>query len=143
MNILLVSPATPATFDSVAGSAQPGDVIELAAGSYPGFSFGRDGAPGQPIVIRGSAGTIVNGSISLRDRAHLHLVGVTVEGGRIRFDRSTAIAVIGCTVQASADLTRRGGTMVFCRSEVRGRGDRLVATGDLVYQVGGARALGE
>ena len=138
-----VKPATPSTFDSVAAAAQPGDIIELAAGSYAGFSFSRDGQPGKPIVIRSTAGAKFTSSISIQDRKHVHLVGLTVEGGRIRFDNSDSIAIMKCKVQASASVAGDGiitwaraqdayiadnvvtGTSTWAESSVGASGDNL------------------
>src|SRR5262245_57310516 len=48
--------ATPAALNSLLSNAQPGDVIELGAGTYSPFTVSRNGAAGQPIVIRDSNG---------------------------------------------------------------------------------------
>jgi hypothetical protein len=103
-----VKPATPSTFSSIADNAQPGDIIELAAGTYGGFSFEKDGLPGKPIVIRSTAGAKFSDSISIRDRKHVHLVGLTVTSGRIRFDDSDSIAIMKCKVQASSSAAGDG-----------------------------------
>jgi hypothetical protein len=99
---------TPASFDQLASSAIPGDVLELGEGTYPGFTFLRDGTPGEPIVIRGTGATIT-GDVNLTDRKHVILDGVTVVGGVI-LDRSLSVAVVGTTIRAETDgITIRGG----------------------------------
>jgi Periplasmic copper-binding protein (NosD) len=53
------SPTSPfrAISEAVA-VAQPGDVIDVAAGTYDGFTTVRDGLPGAPIVIRGETDSL-------------------------------------------------------------------------------------
>ena len=106
-----VKPVTPSTFASVAASAQPGDILELAAGSYSGFTFSRDGAPGQPIVLRSDGGAVVSGVVYLDDRQWVYLDGLTVNG-RVRMNSSSHMAVMRCTVTipvgASAGQSRSG-----------------------------------
>jgi hypothetical protein len=112
-----VKAATPATFATVAAGAQPGDIIALAAGTYPaGFSWSRDGEAARPIVIRGVAGTVIDGNIDLIGRSHVQLDGLTVEG-RIRFNLSRGIAVQRCTVHAHADRGGGDGIVSYLRSE--------------------------
>lgn len=99
-----IKPVTPATFAAASASAEPGDVLELGAGTYAPFSFPNDGAPGKPIVIRAAAGATatVTGDISLITRKYVHLVGLTVQG-RVRINATTEVAVIGNTVNATGD----------------------------------------
>ncbi len=97
-----VKPATPSSFASLAAAAAPGDILELAAGSYSGFTFGRDGQAGKPIVIRGTAGAVVNGSVILTGRKHVHLTGLTING-LVRIDGTQLVAVMRCTVKTSSD----------------------------------------
>ncbi|MCM5682489.1 fibronectin type III domain-containing protein [Schlegelella sp. S2-27] len=106
-----VKAVTPATFSGVAASAQPGDILELGAGSYGGFTVAASGTASQPLVIRSSAGAVVNGNIELLDRAHVQLDGLTVNG-RIRFNRSNHIAITRCTINTTGD-----GIVTFLRSE--------------------------
>jgi hypothetical protein len=93
---------TPGTFAAAAAAAGPGDVLELADGTYSPFSFDGDGAPGQPIVIRGGPGAVIDGEISLIGRSWVHLVGVTVRG-RVRLNLTTEVAVMGTTIETSGD----------------------------------------
>lgn len=110
-----VKAVTPATFASVAATAQPGDILQLAAGSYPGFSWGVSGTAARPIVIRSSAGAVINGEITLIDRPHIHLDGLTIHG-RVRFNRSNGIVVTRCTLQATS-ATGGDGIVSYLRSE--------------------------
>ena len=111
-----VKAATPATFTAVASGAQPGDIIALAAGTYAGFSWAADGQAAKPIVIRSSAGAVIDGNIDMIGRSYVQLDGLTVEG-RIRFNLSRGIAVQRCTVHAHADRGGGDGIVSYLRSE--------------------------
>jgi hypothetical protein len=106
-----VRPVTPATFASIANSASPGDILELAAGTYAGFTFGRDGQPGSPIVIRSTAGAVVNGNIELGGRHDVILTGLDVRG-RIRFNGGRNLAITRNRVTTSSD-----GIVAYTRAE--------------------------
>jgi hypothetical protein len=73
-----VTKVTPPTFAEAAAAAKPGDILLLAAGSYGTLTLSRDGAPGQPIVIRGADGATCE-SVSLRGRKYVHVEGLTVQ----------------------------------------------------------------
>ena len=107
---------TPATLASMIANAQPGDVLVLQAGSYPGFVFERDGAPGLPIVLRGTPGAVINGELGLFFRQHVMLDQLTVNG-RIRFNGSNAIAITHCMVNASASQFNGDGIVSYLRAE--------------------------
>ena len=111
--------ATPATLTSILSAAQPGDVIELGAGTYAAFTVSRDGLPGQPIVIRDSNGdAVVNGpgglgnGIDLTNRSHVILDGLTINNGRVKLNDTNTVAVVRCTLNASGD-----GIIALTRSE--------------------------
>ncbi|RKH57945.1 right-handed parallel beta-helix repeat-containing protein [Corallococcus aberystwythensis] len=95
-----IKAVTPATFASVAASAQPGDILLLGAGTYSGFDWSRSGTEGKPIVLRGASGVVINGAINLFTQAWVHLEGLTVNG-RIRFNGSKHVVIQRCTVNAS------------------------------------------
>jgi len=97
-----VKAATPSTLTSVMGGLVPGDILELGAGTYPGFSFTRDGAEGKPIVIRGSGAVTINGDLSLISRKHVYVTGLTVNG-RIRANLSTSVSVVKNTIKTASD----------------------------------------
>jgi len=71
--------AAPGSLVRLEAAAHPGEVLLLAPGDYGDFVATRDGEPGRPIVIRSSDGRAVFRTISLRERKHLFLEGVTVE----------------------------------------------------------------
>jgi hypothetical protein len=121
-----VTAVTPSTFAAAAAAAQPGEILELADGTYAPFSFDVDGAPGQPIVIRGGAGAVVDGEISLIGRSHVQLVGITVHG-RVRLNATTDVAVMGTTVETTGD-----GIVAGLRSEDDYIADNVV-TGATVW----------
>jgi hypothetical protein len=140
-----VKAATPATFAAIAAGAQPGDIIDLGAGTYAPFTWAVDGQAGKPIVVRSSAGAVIDGDIDLFTRAYVHFEGLTVEG-RIRFNQSLGIAVQRCTVHARADRGGGDGIVSYTRSEDAFIADNTVV-GTTVWQesslgVGGSN-LGE
>jgi hypothetical protein len=110
-----VKAVTPGTFATVAASAQPGDILELGAGTYSGFDWSRSGAAGKPIVLRGTPGAVVNGPLNVFNQSYVHLVGLTVNG-RIRFNGSNHLAITRCTVNASAS-SGGDGIVTYLRAE--------------------------
>jgi hypothetical protein len=107
----VVRAVTPSTFASIANSANPGDILDLAAGTYSGFTFSRDGQPGKPIVIRSTAGAVVSGNIDLFDRHDVHLTGLEVRG-RIRYNGSKNLAITRNKVITGSD-----GIITYTRAE--------------------------
>lgn len=99
-----VRSVTPATFAAMAGAAQPGDILELAAGNYAAFQLSVDGAAGRPIVVRAAAGATVTvgGEVSLIGRKFVHLVGLAING-RVRLNSTEAVAIMRCTVRTTGD----------------------------------------
>lgn len=72
---------TPDTLAPAAASAQPGDVLLLAAGHYGNLMATRDGLPGKPVVFRSAAAAAASfDSVSLRGRRYVHLEGIRVNG---------------------------------------------------------------
>jgi hypothetical protein len=110
-----VRAATPSTLTSLLNSAVAGDIIDLAAGSYSAFTVDKSGTAQQPIVIRGNAGTIVNGEIGVFSRAHIHITGLTVNG-RIRFNGSNNIAITRNTINATS-AKGGDGIVTYTRAE--------------------------
>lgn len=106
--------ATPATLAAVLGQAQPGDIVELGAGSYPGFTLGRDGAAGAPLTLRGLPGSLIEGELGLFFRHDVILQSLTVQG-RIRFNGSDDIAILDSTVLASPTQFDGDGIVCFLR----------------------------
>ena len=112
----VLRPVTPGDFSGIAANAQPGDILLLGPGTYPGFSFGRDGTAARPIVIRGRPGAVINGEVGLFFRSHVHLEALTVNG-RIRFNGSKSISITRCTVNASATEFGGDGIVAYLRPE--------------------------
>jgi hypothetical protein len=81
--------ASPADLNS----ARPGDILLLAPGDYGEYVVPRDGEPGKPIVFRSLDGMAVFTSLSLRDRKHIHLEGLTIKN--IEAQRGTGINLAG------------------------------------------------
>jgi chitodextrinase len=98
-----VKPATPSTLASVLAAAQAGDIVELAAGAYSGFTIDKSGSASRPLVIRGTAGAVVNGEIGVFNQSFVHITGLTVNG-RIRFNGSNDVAIMRNTVNGSSSL---------------------------------------
>lgn len=95
---------TPATFAAVTSGAVAGDVLELATGTYPGFTFTKDGTATAPIVIRAATGATVNISADVRldARRYVILQGLAI-AGKIKFNDSLGLAIIGNTVTTTED----------------------------------------
>jgi hypothetical protein len=97
-----IKAVTPATFATVAGGAQPGDILELGAGTYPSFTFDKDGAAGKPIVIRANGAVTVTGDVTLAGRQHVQLVGLIVQG-TIRIGGTLDVVVMKNKVNTTSD----------------------------------------
>ncbi|MDF1780563.1 MAG: fibronectin type III domain-containing protein [Alcanivoracaceae bacterium] len=93
---------TPSNFSNALSNASAGDLIVLGAGTYSGFTVGRDGAPGQPIVIRGANknSVIINGDIRMDNRHDVYIESVTVNG-TIKFNSSERIVVRGSKINTN------------------------------------------
>lgn len=99
-----MKPATPSTIDDVVSSAQGGDVIVLADGSYGELIIAADGADGNPLVVRAEhAGlAVVEGDVRIDGRAFVHVEGLTVHG-KFKFNDAEGIVVRGCTIDTPTD----------------------------------------
>ncbi len=73
-------------------TAKPGEILLLEAGDYGDFAVSQDGEPGRPIVFRSVDGSAVFSSISLRDRKHVHLEGLTIKNTS---QRAAGIELLG------------------------------------------------
>ena len=111
-----VKAVTPANFAARLAAAVSGDILELAAGTYPGFTLAVDGQATRPIVIRSSAGAIIDGMIEMGGRQYVQLQGLTVNG-RIRINSTRGVAVTRCTINARTDRGGGYGIVSFLRSE--------------------------
>lgn len=110
-----IRPATPATLASVLAAAGPGDVVELAAGSYGGFSIEHDGSAARPLVVRGLPGAKVNGEIGLFGRAHVRIEGLEIDG-RIRANASHDVAIVRNRIRATEAFEGHG-IVAYARPE--------------------------
>ena len=95
-------PVTTSTFAAAIAAANPGDILALAAGTYPTFTFQRDGTAAAPIVIRGVAGTIIDGDVRLDGRSHVHVEGLAVNG-KIKFNGGHGLAIVRNTITTTED----------------------------------------
>jgi MYXO-CTERM domain-containing protein len=120
-----VKTVTPASFAAELAAAQAGDLLLLADGAYPGFTFGKDGSEAQPIVIRAdnAGGAVFSGDIRLDGRKYVQLEGLTVNG-KIKFNDAVGIAITRCIVNTVDDgiISYGPGSTngVFCDNVVRG-----------------------
>jgi len=101
----------PGSLADALADAQPGDAIELQAGSYSGFEVSADGMADAPIVIRGMEGVTVDGEVRLDGRAFVVLEGLHVLD-QIKFNGAHDLAIRGCTVE-----TERDGIAMLSRGE--------------------------
>lgn len=94
-----VVPVTPASFSAAAASAQAGTILQMAAGTYNGFTVGVSGNENNPIVFRAETpGTvIVNGDIRIDGRSFVFIEGLNVNG-MIKFNNAEGIVVRGSTI---------------------------------------------
>ncbi len=79
------------TPETITGPATPGDVLVLAPGNYGAFTATTDGEPNRPIVYRSADGRAIFDSVSMENRKHVYLEGVT-----IRNEKGTAVNLRGC-----------------------------------------------
>lgn len=101
---------TPATLASILRGALPGDIIELQAGVYGGFSLLKDGTPAAPIIMRGSSAgdVIVKGNVNMVGRRHVRLARMSVNG-TVTANGSESFAIMGLSVHtASSGIVFRG-----------------------------------
>ena len=93
---------TPDSLAAALSGAQPGDTLALQPGNYSGFEVGVDGTAEAPIVIQGREGVVVDGQITVRDRAYLILEDLRVLD-RIRFDDSHDLTIRRCRIESAGD----------------------------------------
>ncbi len=110
-----VRAVTPANFASVAASAQPGDILELASGTYAWPNWTANGTADRPIVIRSTAGAVINGEVGLFLRSHIQITGLTING-RLRFNGSNNVAITRCRVNATSAFAGDG-IVTYLRAE--------------------------
>jgi len=98
-----VKSVTPGSLASALGAAEPGDVLLLSPGNYGELAVEKDGAPGRPLVLRSKGGAKFRG-VSLRNRRHVYVEGLSVDGGGIDLLGAAECVVRRCTVT----ITGRG-----------------------------------
>ena len=94
-----VKSATPSTFSQVTSGASPGDIVELAAGTYPGFTFSKSGTSTAPIVIRAATigSAVIGGDVRLDGQRFVIIDGLTVHG-MVKFNDASDIAITRCAI---------------------------------------------
>lgn len=85
--------------------AEPGDVIEIAAGTYEeSVVVTKSGSSTRPTTLRGAPGAVIDASLTenalrVADSGNVKLEGLAFTGGRshnIRLDRTEFCEVVGC-----------------------------------------------
>ncbi|HUQ01638.1 MAG TPA: chondroitinase-B domain-containing protein [Kofleriaceae bacterium] len=90
-------------FTTAIAAANPGDILSLAPGTYPTFTFLRDGTPAAPITIRAAqAGVIIDGDVRLDGRSHVHVQRLTING-KLKFNGGRGLAIMGNTITTTED----------------------------------------
>jgi hypothetical protein len=112
----VVRATTPATLANVLGLAQAGDIVELGAGNYAGFTINTSGTDGLPIVLRGTPGAVINGELGIFNRSNIFLSALTING-RIRFNGTNNMSIVGCTVNAQSTVGGGDGIVTLLRAE--------------------------
>ena len=87
----------PGSLADALANAQPGDAIELQAGSYSGFEVSVDGTAEAPIVIRSTVGATIDGEVRLDDRAFVAIEGLHVLD-QIKFNGAHAVSYTHLTL---------------------------------------------
>jgi hypothetical protein len=116
-------------------TTQPGDHLELAAGTYSGsLRLTASGTAQRPIVVRGAAGTrpILRGGIALRPAqppagivAYVHLIGLELTGsGGISIQNGHEILIQGTYIHHQPD------------QGISGNGYRLTIDGNVIEHCG-------
>jgi hypothetical protein len=101
-----VSVNSTSTFVSALNNAQPGDIIDLADGTYTGpFSGSHDGTAANPIIIKSSTGNaILQGDgtnvIDLSNHNYYHLDNLQINNGRIKLNDAIGSAVTRCIIHS-------------------------------------------
>jgi hypothetical protein len=102
-----VNVSNSSQLSSALSSAQPGDHIVLADGTYGGFSVSRNGASGRPIVIRAAnvLGARITGNVNLSGD-FVWLIGIESTGSQY------AVSITGSDNRVSRSRFRTTGTSV-------------------------------
>lgn len=101
-----IKKVSPQSIAEALAGAQPGDILLLEAGHYGPITVVKDGAAGKPLVIRGAEGATC-GRVTLRNRKHVYLENLTVQGGKERSDVGVDFlgtedcVVRRCTIEAT------------------------------------------
>lgn len=135
-----VAVSTAGQLTTALGAASPGDVIELAPGTYAGnfAATNKDGSAGSPIWLCGPSTAIIDGgsitgnySLHINNSDYWHLLGFTVAYGSkgVMVDSSSHVTVEGLTVHGTGDEA------IHLRIQTT---DSLV-TGNTIYDTGNRR----
>jgi MYXO-CTERM domain-containing protein len=100
----VTKPVTPSNLLTTLAAAAPGDVLLLAAGSYPAFTVSRSGKSGQPITIRGESvdAVTIGGRVMMDDLQWVYLENLTVTG-EVRLHGASNMVVRGCKIHTTSN----------------------------------------
>lgn len=99
--------ATPSTLSSVYSSAQPGDTIQLAAGSYSYFQGGSKAAPGVTLKAADGAAVSMAGA-GFAGTSYITIQGVRFTQGVVIRDNANHIVLDGDTFDGLGEATWEG-----------------------------------
>ncbi len=129
----------PSSINAAIGSASPGDVLVLQAGTYSDISVNTSGSEGSPIVLRGAdPGTvIVDGEVRMDGQTNIWIERLTVRG-QIKFNNSANIVVRECRIE-----TDRDGIVSFGEGTIDGYFADNTIIGPTVWELDALGASGD
>jgi PKD domain len=99
--------ATPSSLSSVYAAAKPGDLVQLAAGSYPTFKGASKAAPG--VTVRAASGaTVTMAGAQFVGTSYITLQGVKFTSGVVIRDNANHIVLDGDTFDGLGTATWEG-----------------------------------
>jgi Right handed beta helix region len=142
---------TSAELTGALGSAQPGAVIKLVDGSYPGHFTGTGQAgPTSPITLCGSRAAVLDGgdtsyTLYLNDTSYWQVAGFTVRGGQkgVMVDNGQHDTISRLEIEASRDeglhLRKGSSDNTVSGNLIHGTGQDQPKFGEGIY-VGSAKS---
>jgi hypothetical protein len=142
---------TAAELSTALGTAQPGAVIKLAAGSYPGhFTATARATAEQPITVCGTRASVLDGGDSgytlyLNDATYWQVSGFTVRGGQkgVMVDNGQHDTISGLEIEDTRDeglhLRKASSDNAVYGNLIHGTGQDQAKFGEGIY-VGSARS---
>src|SRR5512145_1511741 len=90
---------TPENLASALDAAAPGDILELADGTYPSIVVAVDGTAAQPLILKATnpSAAVVAGDVRLDGRSHVWVEGLAIKG-KIKCNDSAALVIRRCNI---------------------------------------------